>query len=75
VARRIVSTFLDDMTGHPGDDVARHTFSLDGVQYEIDLNADSYQRLLDVLAPYFRCGRKTRSPRRRSQAAAEPAHR
>ncbi|MGW1991412.1 histone-like nucleoid-structuring protein Lsr2 [Embleya sp. NPDC001921] len=64
MARRVVTLYTDDITGAEGKDVSTHSFSLDGVSYEIDLGNDSYQRLLDALGPYFGAGRKTGSTRR-----------
>ncbi|MFG2639308.1 histone-like nucleoid-structuring protein Lsr2 [Streptomyces sp. NPDC048362] len=43
----------DDITGRYGYDVTKHTFSMDGIHYEIDLGCDSYQKLLDALSPFF----------------------
>ncbi|MFI6978829.1 Lsr2 family protein [Embleya sp. NPDC050154] len=64
MAQRVVTLFIDDITGNEGEDIATHTFSLDGVSYEIDLGQDTYQQLLDSLGPYFRAGRKVGTSRR-----------
>ncbi|WP_369186543.1 Lsr2 family protein [Streptomyces sp. R08] len=67
MAQREVTIFTDDLSGIEGEDIATHTFSLDGVGYEIDLNPDSYQLLLDALGPFVSAGRKkpTNGTRRR----------
>ncbi|MFI1259241.1 Lsr2 family protein [Streptomyces netropsis] len=39
-------------------------FSLDGVSYEIDLGSDSYDMLLEALAPFMKAGRKSGKIRR-----------
>ncbi|WP_251061677.1 Lsr2 family protein [Streptomyces sp. ISL-100] len=49
-----------------GDDVATHTFSVDGVNYEIDLGHDGYQQLLDALGPFMGAGRKAGGTLRRA---------
>jgi hypothetical protein len=66
MVQRTVTIFTDDLTDTEGEDIATHTFSLDGVSYEIDLNPDSHQLLLDALAPFLKVGRKegASSPRR-----------
>ncbi|MFJ3229279.1 Lsr2 family protein [Streptomyces sp. NPDC086783] len=61
MAQRIVTIYTDDLSGTQGDDVVTHEFSLDGVQYEIDLNPDGHQQLLDALAPFLKAGRRTRT--------------
>lgn len=64
MARRIVTEYVDDVTGESGEGIRTHTLVLDGVEYEVDLGRDSYQALLDCLGPYFRAARKTASPSR-----------
>ncbi|MER6434483.1 Lsr2 family protein [Streptomyces sp900105245] len=64
MVQRTVTVFTDDLTGSGGDDIASHSFSLDGVSYEIDLGPDSHQQLLDALAPFIRAARKTGGSRR-----------
>ncbi|MET8509205.1 Lsr2 family protein [Streptomyces sp. NPDC004787] len=59
MAQKIITVFTDDLTGEESSEAASHSFSLDGVGYEIDLGPDSYDRLLDALAPFMKAGRKT----------------
>ncbi|MFF0017981.1 Lsr2 family protein [Streptomyces sp. NPDC005374] len=59
MVQRTVTVYTDDLTGTEGEGIATHTFSLDGVSYEVDLNPDSYQKLLDALGPFVQVGRKT----------------
>ncbi|MDH6523133.1 hypothetical protein M2163_000361 [Streptomyces sp. SAI-135] len=65
MAQKTVTIYTDDLTGTEGTDIATHTFSLDGVSYEVDLNPDSYQQLLDALAPFVQVGRKPGGSSRR----------
>jgi hypothetical protein len=58
MARATVTIYTDDLTGETGDDISAHSFSLDGVSYEIDLGLESHQRLLDALAPFVRAARR-----------------
>ena len=70
MVQRTVTVFTDDLTDTEGEDIATHTFSLDGVSYEIDLNPDSHQLLLDALAPFLKVGRKSgAAPRRRGSSS------
>ncbi|MEU1628804.1 Lsr2 family protein [Streptomyces sp. NPDC020096] len=64
MVQRVITLFTDDIDGEPGDDIATHTFSVDGIGYEIDLGADNYDKLLEALAPFIRHGRKTGGARR-----------
>ncbi|MGC9540550.1 histone-like nucleoid-structuring protein Lsr2 [Streptomyces sp. UG1] len=77
MAKQVITLITDDISGETGDDVSAHTFSVDGVFYEIDLGADNYDKLLEVLSPYIRSGRKTgaaakRGPVRRRAAEVGP---
>ncbi|WP_435271543.1 histone-like nucleoid-structuring protein Lsr2 [Streptomyces sp. 1222.5] len=58
MAQKIITVYTDDLTGEESGEVAAHSFSLDGVTYEVDLGHDSYDKLLEVLAPFMRAGRK-----------------
>ncbi|MER6441581.1 Lsr2 family protein [Streptomyces sp. NPDC001185] len=59
MAQKIVTIYTDDLTGTESDEVHTHTFSLDGVSYEIDLVSDNYDKLFEALAPFIEKGRKT----------------
>ena len=58
MAQKIVTVFTDDLTGQESREVNTHSFSLDGVGYEIDLIPDNYDRLYEALAPFIDKGRK-----------------
>ncbi|MER7743333.1 Lsr2 family protein [Streptomyces sp. NPDC096538] len=59
MAQKIVTVYTDDLTGKESDEVQTHTFSLNGVNYEIDLVSENYDKLFDALAPFIHSGRKT----------------
>ncbi|MFI5998455.1 Lsr2 family protein [Streptomyces sp. NPDC051362] len=59
MAQKIVTIYTDDLTGAESEEVRTHTFSLDGVNYEIDLISDNYDKLFEALAPFIEKGRKT----------------
>ncbi|MER7982833.1 Lsr2 family protein [Streptomyces sp. NPDC095817] len=59
MAQKIVTVYTDDLTGTESEDVQTHSFSLDGVKYEIDLVSDNYDKLFEALAPFIEKGRKT----------------
>ena len=56
MAQKIVVTRVDDVDGEPADETVR--FSLDGVDYEIDLSADNASDLRNGLAGYVSAGRR-----------------
>ncbi|RKN61376.1 Lsr2 family protein [Streptomyces klenkii] len=58
MAQKIITIYTDDLTGEETQDVATHTFSIDGIAYEIDLGPDSYERLLQALGPFVKAARK-----------------
>ncbi|MFG2794965.1 Lsr2 family protein [Streptomyces sp. NPDC048419] len=58
MAQKIVTVYTDDLTGRESEEVQTHTFSLDGVNYEIDLVSDNYDKLFEALAPFISSGRK-----------------
>ncbi|MEV6931591.1 Lsr2 family protein [Dactylosporangium sp. NPDC051485] len=64
--RHIVTDDLDNST----DDVATYTFTLEGVDYEIDLTPSNIDRFRAVLAPYVAAGR--RLPKRPAAGRAKP---
>ncbi|MEU5425726.1 Lsr2 family protein [Streptomyces olivoreticuli] len=59
MAQKVITIYTDDLTGQESEDAATHTFSLDGVAYEIDLGPDSYEHMLEAMSPFIRAGRKT----------------
>ncbi|MFF3313731.1 Lsr2 family protein [Streptomyces sp. NPDC002952] len=77
MAQKIMTVFSDDLTGAESKDVQTHTFSLDGVNYEIDLTSDNYDKLYEALAPFIDSGRKTGRTRTatqpRKQATSGPS--
>ncbi|MFC5203867.1 histone-like nucleoid-structuring protein Lsr2 [Streptomyces kaempferi] len=59
MAQKTVIVYTDDLTGAESEEARTHTFSLDGVSYEIDLVSDNYDKLFEALAPFIEKGRKT----------------
>jgi len=75
MAQKVQVTLIDDVDGAPADETV--LFSLDGVNYEIDLTTENAAKLRDALAPWVgharrAGGRRTPAPRRsgRSSGAA-----
>lgn len=58
MARKTVVIYTDDLTGKESDEARTHSFSVDGVQYEIDLAPESFDQFLEVLGPFMENGRK-----------------
>lgn len=59
MAEKVIIHRIDDITGHHGEDVEQVEFSIEGIDYEIDLSADNAAKLRDTLSAYVRVARKT----------------
>lgn len=59
MARRTVLALEDDLTGGPADETVR--FSLDGVDYEIDLSAQNAERFRNDLDKFVAAARRLRA--------------
>jgi hypothetical protein len=57
MAKTLIVKLTDDIEGGDADETIQ--FSLDGKQYEIDLNAANSARLRDALKPFIEKGRAT----------------
>jgi hypothetical protein len=68
MARKVLVRLVDDLDGLPGDDVATVTFSLDGVSYQIDLNASNAGRMREGLAEFVAAARRTGGRAKRGSA-------
>lgn len=71
MAQRVHTLYVDDLDGSDAEGTVR--FSLDGAQYEIELNAAHATELRNALAPYVEAGRKVprQAGRNRDKAAAK----
>ncbi|WP_331740155.1 Lsr2 family protein (plasmid) [Streptomyces sp. NBC_00015] len=58
MSQKIVTVYTDDLTGTESEEVQTHSFSLDGVLYEIDLASENYDKLFEALEPFIKKGRK-----------------
>jgi hypothetical protein len=56
VAKRTIHVLVDDIDGGEADETVK--FSLDGVQYEIDLSKKNASKLRDAFGPYVASGTK-----------------
>ncbi|MER7986954.1 Lsr2 family protein [Streptomyces noursei] len=73
MAKKVVTIYTDDLTGEESSEASTHTIALDGVNYEIDLGPDSYDKLLEALAPFTAAGRRARGTRKASGRAVSAA--
>ncbi|MEW2581058.1 histone-like nucleoid-structuring protein Lsr2 [Streptomyces syringium] len=72
MAQKIITVYTDDLTGEETGDASTHTFSIDGIEYEIDLGLDSYEHMLQAFGPFVKAARrksKGRKSRVRGPAA------
>lgn len=58
MVQKIVTVYSDDLTGTESDEVSTHRFSLNGIEYEIDLTPESYDKLDAALRLFIEKGRK-----------------
>lgn len=58
MGQKTVTVFTDDLTNEECVEAGTHTFSLNGITYEIDLSPESYDRLLEDFSPYLKAARK-----------------
>jgi hypothetical protein len=61
MAQKVHVVMVDDIDGGEADETV--SFSLDGVEYEIDLSEKNAAGLRDALAPYVGSARKTKGGR------------
>jgi hypothetical protein len=75
LAQKVLTTLQDDIDGTKASETV--TFSLDGVTYQIDLNAKHATRLRKIFAPFIGAGRRVggRSTRKAPTPTATPAGR
>ncbi|MDT0467109.1 MULTISPECIES: histone-like nucleoid-structuring protein Lsr2 [Streptomyces] len=77
MVQKMVTVYTDDLTGTESDEVSTHRFSLNGIEYEIDLNPENYDKLDAALRPFIERGRKVGrtkvTGRVRGGAAAGPS--
>ncbi|HKN99392.1 MAG TPA: Lsr2 family protein [Pseudonocardiaceae bacterium] len=59
MAQKVLVQLVDDLDGTSSSDISTVTFGLDGVTYEIDLNADNASNLRNHLAEYIAAARRT----------------
>ena len=59
MAQKTVVIYTDDLSGEESQEISTHTFSLNGVTYEIDLAPDSYDELAQALDRFIKSARKT----------------
>ena len=69
MAKKTITILTDDLDGEELPLGTRSTrFSLDGVEYEIDLSADNARGLAEALSPYISAGRRVGGSRAAASA-------
>ncbi|NEB73638.1 Lsr2 family protein [Streptomyces sp. SID14478] len=53
MAQKVVTTYVDDLTGEESSEIATHSILIDGAGVELDLTDDNYEKLLEILNPYL----------------------
>jgi hypothetical protein len=72
MAKKVVTFYTDDLTSNESDTVSTHVFSLNGVEYEIDLAPENYDKLNSALRPFIDNGRKTGRSKRAGRSNKPP---
>ncbi len=73
MATRTIVQHIDDLTGEAGEDVQTVYFSIDSIDYEVDLTVAHYDQLVDALAPFTEVARQVKHGRGNRKASAKPA--
>ena len=73
MARKVLVRLVDDLDGLPSEDVATVTFSLDGLDYQIDLNESNASKLREGLADFVAAARRTGGRIKRGAGASARA--
>jgi nucleoid-associated protein Lsr2 len=71
MAQKIQTLFIDDLDGSEADGTVR--FSLDGTDYEIDLNTEHANELRDALGRYVNAARRAAGGGRRPARSGRKA--
>ncbi|MEV0115277.1 Lsr2 family protein [Streptomyces sp. NPDC050844] len=53
MAQKVVTTYVDDLTGEESSEISTHSILIDGAGVEIDLTGENYEELLELLNPYL----------------------
>jgi nucleoid-associated protein Lsr2 len=59
MAQKVIVELVDDLDGTASDDISTVSFSLDGADYEIDLNEANAENLRSTLDEYVAAARRT----------------
>ncbi|TPV47489.1 Lsr2 family protein [Pseudarthrobacter phenanthrenivorans] len=59
MATKLITVLVDDLDGSEAEETV--SFQVDGVTYDIDLNATHAGELRSILRPYIQAGRKQRT--------------
>ena len=70
MAQRVEYILEDDVDGGKADETVQ--FGLDGVEYEVDLSSQNYEKLRDALAPWVGVARRTGGRRKRTAVGSAP---
>lgn len=75
MAQKVIVELVDDLDGTASDDIQTVRFSLDGADYEIDLNEANAENLRGTLEEYVAAARRTGGRIKRGTGTAKPASR
>jgi hypothetical protein len=77
MAQKVIVELVDDLDGTASEDISTVSFSLDGADYEIDLNSSNAEDLRNTLEEFVAAARRTGGRFKRgsgsTKSAARPA--
>jgi hypothetical protein len=81
MAQKVITTYVDDLTGEESEEISTHNILIDGAGVEVDLTDQNYEKLLELLNPYLhaqgarriRGGAKTRGKVRATVSGKDDA--
>jgi hypothetical protein len=74
MAKRIITSIIDDIDGSEAEGVATVRFGLQGESYEIDLSPANLAALTDALAPYIGAARPAKTYSTIQPKRSKPKH-
>ena len=73
MAQKVIVELVDDLDGTASDGISTVSFSIDGADYEIDLNESNAENLRGTLEEFIAAARRTGGRARRNTVAGKPA--
>ncbi|HEU5471504.1 MAG TPA: Lsr2 family protein [Actinophytocola sp.] len=73
MAQKVIVELVDDLDGTATDGISTVSFSIDGADYEIDLNESNAEHLRGTLEEFIAAARRTGGRAKRNSGSAGPS--